>query len=490
MTTTWNGAKSLVTSGSGRLDLFYRVCRGSDSDDVKQCLEASFREDALDTLKILAYVRDCRGGKGEREVSRTMMHWLAENATEELRVNLLHLVSYFGRFDDLLGVMETKLEEDALQLWADQLREDLKVVHTGKGDCSLAAKWIPSEGKSADRKSRVCKKLARKMGLTPAELRKKYLSPIRRHLHVVERDMCANEWGLICFDAVPSLAMRIYGSETGAFRRHDGERFLQWKQNLASGKTKVNAKMLYPHQVVKGYMHRGDDIQPDELLEAQWKVMVEKGKQMGELCKTLVMSDVSHSMSGLPMQVSISLGILIASLATDAFKDVVLTFESRPRCWKVTGATLAERVQCLERAPWGGSTDFIAALRLILHTATSLEVPQQAMPSRLIVLSDMQFNDASEENFETNYEVLVREYNRAGYELPRLVFWNLNGRIHDVPTSSLQQNVSLISGFSIEVLKAVLDGDVEIGPFQTMITTIRAPRYDCIALPSSEMTTT
>ncbi|KAJ3028156.1 UNVERIFIED_CONTAM: hypothetical protein HDU68_002348 [Siphonaria sp. JEL0065] len=478
-TTTWNGAASHSTTGTARVDFFYAASRGIEQERLLTLLESSYTEEPLHTLKIVAYCRDIRGGKGERKLTRQCLTWLASNATTALSHNLIHYIAEYGRFDDVLALMGTPLEDAGLDLWAKQLRQDLSLLEKEEPiSISLAAKWIPSENKSADKETRVNKKLCKKLGLKNAgELRKQYLAPLRRKLDILERLMCAKDWDAIQFSHVPSVALKIHGRKDKAFQRNLGEKFDSYKESLAKGETKVNAKDLFPHQIAQHYIRHGEF---DELVEAQWRGMLEKGSQLGDLSNVLIMSDVSGSMSGLPMDISIALGILVSTLTSAEWKGLVMTFESTPRFHMVTGNTLQKQVQCLASAPWGGSTNFIAALDLILATARKGKLSKAAMPKRLIVVSDMQFDYASEGC--TNYDSLVTRYSNAGYEVPHIVFWNVNGNTSDFPTTSAMPNVSLISGYSADVLKAVLKGD-QISPFTTMLNAILDERYNRIQLP-------
>jgi hypothetical protein len=215
-------------------------------------------------------------------------------------------------------------------------------------------------------------------------------------------------------------------------------------------------------------------------------VMLGKGPELGDLSNVLVMSDVSGSMTGLPMTISLALGILVSQLTSEDWKGLVMTFEAKPRFHHVVGNTLYEQVKCLSKAPWGGNTNFVATLELILRTAQSKQIAKENMPKRLIVVSDMQFDQAHSDPHNTNYTVLKQMYMDAQYDVPHLVFWNVCGTYSDFPTTSLMPNVSLISGYSAEVLKAVLSGD-EVTPFSTMMNAISSERYDRITLPKSSV---
>ncbi|OQR89948.1 hypothetical protein ACHHYP_05921 [Achlya hypogyna] len=479
MTTTWNGALSLKTTKSARVDFFAGVLRGTPEMRLKSLMAASYAEDPLHTLKIVAYLRDIRGGKGERLAGRLALRWLAECAPEALTHNLHLYVSEYGRYDDLLALMGTQLEITALTVFSDQLRADLAAIDDEAGTVSLCAKWVPSENKAADKQNHVTAKLARRMGLSRAELRKKYLSPLRARLQLLERFMCAKEWEAIDLNKVPSVAMHRYGQKEHVFARHLGEAFAAWKAGLKTGETKVNATVLFPHQVVERYYNKGGDVDP--LVEAQWSALVQEGRKLGVLSRTLVMSDVSGSMTGLPMLISIALGLFISELAQDEYKDLVMTFETKPQFHHVRGTSLQERVANLASAPWGGSTNLLAALRLILNLACRKAITGDKMPERIIIVSDMQFNEA-DGRFRTNYELAHDMFKRAGYEIPHVVFWNVNGAVTDFPTLGSQAKVSLVSGYSHSIMKATLNG-TSITPFDTMLEAINDERYDRIQLP-------
>jgi hypothetical protein len=247
MAFTLNGAQSNSTTGNARVDLFYAACRGLDETRLATLMRNSYNEDPLDTLKIVAYVRDIRGGKGERKLGRQMYSWLANNEPETLKNNFIHYISVYGRFDDALALMETDLEYLAINLWSNTL-----ILDNSAETPSLAAKWIPSEGKAADKKYHITKKLVKTMMLSSSKvLRQKYIVPLRRKLEILETKMCASDWESIDLNHVPSCAMKIHGRPCKAFPRNLGEKFNLYKEGLAIGTTKVNAKDLYPHEIVK-----------------------------------------------------------------------------------------------------------------------------------------------------------------------------------------------------------------------------------------------
>jgi hypothetical protein len=481
-TTTFNGALSCKSSLNACVDLFYKSCRGVENEVLVSLLEKAFWENSLVTLKIIAYCRDVRGGKGERSVGRQMFTWLANENPDYLVVNLDHYIKVYGRFDDVVALLGTNLEDFGIDLWVEQLKTDLEILkneNENENGISLAAKWIPSEHKSIDKKYNVVYKICKKLGVSKCQFRKVYLVPLRKKLDILETKMCESKWQDIDFEKVPSVAMKNHGKDKCAFRRHQLERFQEYLGKLKTGEAKVNAKDLFPHQIVAGYQTMS---QVDQLLESQWNVFVENVQSNYDVSNTLVLSDVSGSMTGTPMDVSLALGLLVSQCSDVCWKDLVLTFESLPKFHNVKGDSLFDRINILRRAPWGGSTDFNAALQLVLNTATQNNIKQSDMPKRLIVVSDMQFDQAERGNFTTNYQKLQQMYTDSNYKIPHIVFWNVDGNTLDVPAKSTQENVSLVSGFSVAILKSVL-GNEEITPVSTMNTAINDPRYNLVKVP-------
>jgi len=466
LTTTENNAISYKSTLNPCVDFFYKTMRYTNN--IENLVSNSWKCNPLLTLKIIAYIRDCRGGKGERKCGRDLLKWLANNHPKDLELNLKYFIETYGRYDDIICLNNTKSEEFILEFISNRLKEDLKNLEKNK-DISLLAKWIPSDNKIKN--NGINMKIVKKMKLTPKKLRKKYLSPLRKKINIVESLMCEQKWNDINYNVVPSNAMHIYSK---CFKKKSPEKYTKWLNDLSEGKSKVNAELLFPHQVVAKY-YLTNEI--DQLLEAQWKVMLEKCEFYPDIKNTLVLSDVSGSMEGTPMIISLTMGILISSLANDELKNKVLTFQTNPQFFNIEGETLYEKVKSLKYAPWGGSTDFVKAIQKILDLGIKNNLTNDQMPKRLIVVSDMQFNDAGQ---NTNFETIKQLYKENNYLFPHLVFWNVRSSPLDVPAKFDDNSVSLISGFSIDLLKAVLSNEELPTPESTMLSAINVPRYECI----------
>jgi len=475
--TTENGAPSYKTVSNSRTELFFKTVRGLSGESLNNMLLRAWNEDPRDTLKLIFQTRDCRGGKGEKTLFIEMCRWLASHSRDNLKGNL-KLVSEYGSWLDLVKIAGAvpAISPTCYAIMAQQLVKDWFAM--GKGEpCSLVAKWIPSEGSKWDREIGATRKIAQQLDINMKELRQKYLTPMRQYLNVVERMMCNREWSDIDYSKVPGHAMNRLRK---AFARHDPERFTAWQEALGKGEVKVNAKTLHPHEIITKYTREPSF---DQVLESQWQVLRTEVAKLGSLGKTLVLSDVSGSMSGLPMEVSVALGLLISSLVEKPFRNGIITFETRPQFHMVKGRNLKEQINDVRRMSWGGSTDFSAVFKLILERARQYKVAPDQMPERLIVLSDMQFNQADSGNgffSESNYEFIVQMYQKHGYQMPQIVFWNLRANTFDFPIPNAQmKGVCLMSGFSPSVLKALINRS-QISPYQIMRDSIDDPRYDRI----------
>jgi len=192
---------------------------------------------------------------------------------------------------------------------------------------------------------------------------------------------------------------------------------------------------------------------------------------------------VSGSMSGLPMDVCVALGLLVSELTDDPWRGRVITFSEHPEIHRITGDTLSEKVNFIRTMDWGMNTDFQAVFDKILEVAVGAALPAERMVRRVFVFSDMEFDQASAHPWETDYEAIVRKFSEAGYgaAVPEIVFWNLRDS-RAVPVMSGQKGVALVSGFSKNLLKLFLDGGGNFTPRVVMEKAIAGPEYDQLAV--------
>lgn len=456
-TYTLNGMPVNKSSLNAHVDLFFAFgANRGRSENILELFQKAYAANEDLAVRIALYGRDVRGGMGEREHLRVILRDLARSGEYYTVRQLIPFVPVVGRWDDLFALVNTPLEEDALSFYAAALQ-------SGDG---LAAKWAPRE-KSAN--SGWAKALREFMGLTPKQYRKLLVSLT----NVIETDMCAREWGNINYDHVPSLAAIRYQR---AFNNNDGVRYQKYLSMVEKGEAKINAGAVYPHQVVQS-LRRGDA----RAAEQQWKALpnyIPEGKSF------IPMVDVSGSMgqsvsrtdNTSAMDVSVALGLYCAMKAKGPFEGKMLTFSQRPTWIDVSGMSLQSAENVTRRADWGMNTNIEAAYRLILDVAVKHNVPQSDMPDYLIIFSDMQFDIASRGGgISADIE---RRFEAAGYQVPKMVYWNLVDYGRNTHVTFDQKGSALVSGFSPSTMKAVLSDVESFTPINVVLEAVMTDRYD------------
>lgn len=491
---TENGALSLNTSKCARVDFFFKLTRDIIQNiKFEEWLFASWNESPLDTMKIIFNSRDCRGGKGDRKPFLAAMHIISDNYPKWFEANYKFIPNY-GRWLDLIELYNLLHNEHHKKLIVEHLVFQLKEDHNqmGWGEfISLLAKWIPTENKKHDRVSdindQICKHLFNVKVVNSfimARYRKEYISPLRAYIQLCETYMCTNQWDTIKYSHVPSLAMKKYRK---AFEKHSPEQFKQWLEDVKNKKQKINASQVYPHELVRTYLNSIRYIfqfsKKDEVIEEQWKAIVENTKKLGTFSNSLAICDVSGSMEGVPMEVSIALGILVSSCSIEPFNDILITFSEQPTFVNLTSSnTLIEKVHTVSKMNWCMNTDFEKVFKMILQKAKEENLTQEVMPKTLYVFSDMQFDEA-DNNTRTNFENIKQLYEASGYKMPQLIFWNLrSNNTQDMPLTYNEKGVALLSGYSPSLLKSILNGK-DITPYSIMRNIIDDERYNLICIP-------
>lgn len=461
---TANGALSNKSTLSDVLDLFYHAPARRGQNNTKLFADA-YSEDSLLALKTIFYVRDIRGGQGERETFRQALRWLYTNdkATFE---KIVDLVPVYGRWDDILEFVDNGVVRFAI---TQQLRKD-----RFSDNPSLLAKWMPmanthGNGAKATANRVLAGKWANALGLSEANYRRTIVS-IRKKLNLVETLMSAGKWDEINFEHVPSRAGMLLRK---AFSKRQAERYVAYLESVKKGDKKINASTLYPYEIVGKVMSGVWD----ETLEAQWYALPDYVE--GDDSNAMVIADVSGSMSGVPIQVSISLALYIAERNKGAFHNYFMVFSGTSELIAVKGKTLKDKINHVQKsdATWGQNTNLQAAFDSILRAAVQNRVPENEMPKKLFIISDMQF-DSSGAN-RTNFEVMKAKYAKAGYVLPTVVFWNVNSTNKEAPVTLDQRGVYLVSGASPSIFKAAINTRA-INPMEMLLDVINSDRYAAI----------
>ncbi len=462
---TTNGMRARQSTANACVDLFFKI-GASRGKDITKDFVAAYVENREIALRIAQWVRDVRGGAGEREIFRQILKYLDKHHPTDAAL-LLMKVPEIGRWDDIFVVENKENKYKAFAMLGDALR----------AKNGLAAKWTPRKGDLAV-------EIRNFFGMSPKFYRKSLVELTK----VVEQDMCAKNWDTINFSHVPSLAHSRYKK---AFFRNTQE-YAKYVAELTKDpkdrtvQVKINAGAVYPYDVLKGVIGSyRSNFNATELgaMQAQWDAME---NFVGD-ANVLPLVDVSGSMSCRAggaksnsattcMDVAVSLGLYIADKNKGKFKDTFLTFSSSPELLHLKG-NIVQKCQQMVSSNWGMSTDLVKAMEKILSTAKNGNVPQEEMPEMLLIMSDMQFNQCARFD-DSAMQMIARKFEAAGYELPKIVFWNLNAA-DNVPVKYDASNVALISGFSPQIMVSVLGGDTEkFTPDAIMRKAIMVPRYD------------
>ena len=484
ITETENGCIALNTTGEKCLDLFSTVgaLRDADNDRITRLFDDAFAEEPLLARKIMFYARDIRGGAkiGERRVFRVLLKHMAMYHTESMRKNL-PLVPFYGRWDDLYEFVDTPLEDDMWKLVKMQLEEDTKNIRENKS-VSLLAKWL----KSSDASSRNTRKLgiytAQKLGLSVYEYRHT-LKNLRKYLDIVERKMSAKEWSDIEYSKVPSKAMLLYRH---AFIEHDGLRYQKFISRVLNGEEKINADTLYPYDIIGKLINFGlggigiKNLSQDEsdALEAEWRNLP---NYVGD-DNAIVMADTSGSMAwasnGRPFNTALGLAIYFAQRNKGCYNGLWMTFSQSPEFHRIKGQTLCQILKNTDCSGWGMNTNLESAFELVLDRAIENNVSQEEMPKSIIVISDMEIDGCVESNW-TFYDEMADRFAEYGYEIPNVVFWNVESR-HDIfHADAKRKGVQLVSGQSVGMFKQLIN-TIGKTPVESMLQMLSDPRYDLV----------
>ena len=491
VTRTENGAVTRNTTMSALLDLFgtgaaYRT--RSESDCIV-LFQKAFDENPIYALKCLFYLRDARGGQGERRFFRVVTKWLADNKTAVMKRNLKY-VPEFGRWDDLYAFIGTALEKDVFDLMGEQFVLDLQCKTP-----SLLAKWLKSENTSSAQSRALATKTRKAFGLTPREYRKS-LSILRARINVLERLMSAGQWDKIEFDKIPSKADLVYRN---AFARHDVERMradkdaVAYKDFMQDKNTKVNAKALYPYEVVAKATNysgmnygwnRSENCDPVEraAINKYWDNLEDyfNGASLDALC----MIDTSGSMWGsdasAPINVAISIGLYAAERARGPFHGHYISFSSRPQLIETYGFDFVDKVKRIYSTNLCENTNIEAAFDMLLDTAIKSHCRQSDLPKTIIVVSDMQFDRQRSYYGNSNatlMENIAYKWQRAGYQMPELVYWNVQARGNNVIPMQAKDGITFVSGFSPTLFSQIMMGKTG---YELMMDKLNEERYSCI----------
>lgn len=466
-THTENGAVAYRSTGKGCLDLFATIgaLRRADESAICSRFLKAYAEDPDLAMKILFYARDVRGGLGERRVFRSILTWLASNKKGSVVKNLPFIAEY-GRWDDVLVLLNTPCRKEALALLKKQFLADLAALDDS-GDISLLGKWLPSVNASNRETVMLAKTIAKSFGLSDRNYRKA-LVKLRARIWILENNLRERDY---TFDYAkqPSMAMFKYRK---AFLRNDGERYRAFLNKVDRGEIVLHTGTLMPYELVE---RAYDCSEEGWSLDVTWRMLEDFTTDEN----ALVVADGSGSMywggSPMPAAVAQSLAIYFAEHNKGQFHNHFLTFSMTPQLVEIKGRDLVEKVRYCSTFDECGNTNLEAVFDLLLRTAVENHIPHSEMPAKLYIISDMEFDACVKNASMTNFKNAKASFAAAGYELPDLVFWNVDSRNEQQPAKENDRGVALVSGCSPRIFSMVMDG--ELNPYAFMLRVIGTERY-------------
>ena len=477
-TYTENGALTNRSTNSYCLDLFATIgaLRNAEDNEIISRFIKAYTEDGNMAMKILFFARDIRGGLGERRVFRSILKWLSVHEADSLRKNIMHVPEY-GRFDDLLSLIDGPCEKDMLSFIKEQLDKDLAALKIGN-TVSLLAKWLPSVNTGNKDSVKTAKKLAKAMGFSDAEYRKVLVS-LRAEIKLMENYLREKDYSF-SYEKQPSKALYKYRQ---AFFRNDQDRYCAFLERAESNPAVMNTGTLTPYDVIRPIMHRAEaeiEISEEERrsMDITWKALPDyTGAE-----NALAVVDGSGSMycgfGYTPATVAQSLGIYFAEHNKGCFHNHFITFSENPSLVEVKGRDIVEKLRYCMSFDECANTDLQRTFDLILKTAIQNRAKQEDIPEKLYIISDMEFDYCANHGEMSNFEYAKKEFAKYGYRLPQIIFWNVESRNRQQPVTKNEQGVALVSGTSPQIFSMLSKGILD--PYSFMLETLSSERYERI----------
>lgn len=487
---TANGALAHKSTRSYVYDMFALggAYRRRSEEDCILLFKNAFAENAELALKCLFYLRDCRGGQGERRFFRVAFKWLCDNHRDAAIRNIDNLSEY-GRWDDLFyATFGTSVFPVAMEEVKRQLMLDMSCKTP-----SLLAKWMPSENASSKTTKAMANAVRSSMGLSHKEYRQT-LSKLRARINVLERLMSANRWEEIEFDKIPSKAGLIYKN---AFARRDLIA-KKYETFAKSADTKVNATTLYPYDVVAkaignsaGWSYRFPNLTDVDraMIEKYWNCLPDYLN--GADCSMMCVVDTSGSMTGskadAPLNVAIALGMYCAERVGGPFKDHYISFSSRPQLIKIEGVDFVDKVRRIYKTNLCENTNIEATFDLLLKIALDPKTDKNDIPKTLVIISDMQIDSMTggwrgegrqwrQGTADTEMEKIRQKWEAHGVQCPKLVYWNVNASNNTILDNG--SDVTFVSGCSPVIFEQVVAG---VTGYDLMLKKLMSERYERVA---------
>lgn len=482
-----NNGIAYSTTGDARVDYFSMVVRETPKNELEVILNKAWRKSPLDTLKLIFQKRDCRGGSGEKDIFYHSMVWLWSEHPNTFLKNIEHIPTY-GSYKDWCKIVEydNTLRFVIASEFGKQLKKDMVNIDLDL-QVSLCAKYAPTEKHEFDKKipgfvNLIAKSYCDSLEINRKKAYRQGLSALRNKINIVESKMCSNHWQNIDYSKVPSQATKLYAN---AFRKHNPKEYQAWLDKVSTGESKVNSSQLHPHEIASEYIYNRSS--ENQLIEEMWKNLIDDTLEEGDFSNCVAMSDVSGSMTGLPMHVSITLGILVAKVAArqgSSFGNMMITFSERPEFIQLDESDkLIHNMNVLMGSGSDGfNTDLYRAFDIMIQKGIDCNVKPEDFPEKIIIFTDMQFDEACdpEYNGKDTIKLIDEMFEKSPYTRPAIVCWNLRNT-GNVTATSETDGVALVSGFSKDTFKSIMN-DIAMTPYDVMRSAIDNDRYSLLKL--------
>ncbi len=477
-TYTENGAVTNRSTGSELLDLFATVgaLRRADEQEITDRFLRAWTEGKDLAMKLLFYARDVRGGLGERRVFRAVLRWLAVNEPKSLVKNL-PMIAEYGRWDDAVTLLDSPVKAAVVDLLKEQLDKDQEALKQEDAPVSLLGKWLPSINAHNEETVRLGRLLAKELGLSEREYRK-ILSALRARIRILENNLREKDYS---FDYAkqPSKAMFKYRK---AFARNDRERYTEFLQRVQRGEATLHTGTLLPYELVDPYLGGNGrsflmPLTPEEAqtLNTTWAALEDFATDENALAIVDTSGSMYWSSSPKPASVALSLGLYFAERAKGPYRNHFIEFSAHPELIELKGETFVEKLRYISSFNEVANTNLEAVFELILSAAVKNNVSQEDLPQKLYIISDMEFDACVHNASATVFENARKRYAEHGYELPQLVFWNVQSRNCQQPVTMDDRGVALVSGCSPRIFSMAMDGVLD--PYAFMLSVLNAERY-------------
>ena len=485
---TENGAFGYKSTFDPMVDFSFRLAsyRGASQEKIEEDFAKILDSKDEDVLRFLFYIRDVRDGLGERRTFKICLKKFIASDFDDKEKIIEHLCNYimeYGRADDLFCLLDDDVDAPIRNVVYRFIRNTLihdEIALVKKESISLLAKWLPSENASSKKTKELATKIRKNIGLSPKAYRKA-LSSLRKGLKIVERDMSANDWDKIDYNSVPSRANLNYKN---AFLKHDEERRKQYLSDLVNGVrgVKMNSSVNFPYDIVHKYSEelelghwnrKASSSKEDETLEMAWKNL----KDIPGLDNCLVVADDSGSMleeisstsKVSALDVARSIAIYGAQHLRSDYNGKIVTFSRTPKFLDISQKkNLKDILEYLDEHSEVANTNVEAVFDLILKVAVSKNLKQEDLPGTLVIISDMEFDYGVRDfdnsmlgAFNNPVEAAREKFEKNGYKLPKLVFWNVASRTGTIPIEQNDLGFLLISGFSQNLFNGIAAGKLD-----------------------------